>query len=148
IPELNFVIIFLGSRPEDYGDIKYKLPKNLVYLFVEYLFEDIEKPRPREIEGDKKAFEEIKKLIHWFKKKHQREIPQEVLIADFYEKKVTYEDFLYSKRSWKLITEFYAENAMGTPFIDYFWTIRNMHPPIWIVARVVKRIGDRFDIIH
>ncbi|MFN3947867.1 MAG: GT4 family glycosyltransferase PelF, partial [Aquificaceae bacterium] len=38
--------------------------------------------------------------------------------------------------------------AIGTPFIDYFWTIRNMHYPIWVLARIVKKIGDRFDIIH
>ena len=148
ISELNFGVVFLGSRPEDYGDIKYKLPENLVYLIVEYLFKDIEKSKPKEIKGNKEAFENIKRLIRWFKRKHYEDIPEELLNADFYEKKVTYEDFLYSRKSWELITEFYAEYAMGEPFIDYFWTIRNMHYPIWIVARIVKRIGDRFDIIH
>ncbi|MFN3869920.1 MAG: GT4 family glycosyltransferase PelF [Aquificaceae bacterium] len=148
ISEYSFGIIFLGSRPEDYGDIKYKLPENLVYLHVEYLFKDTERPKPKEIEGNKKAFEIVRDLIYWFKQKRHEYIPKEVLNADFYEKKVTYEDFLYSRGSWDLITEFYVKYAIGTPFIDYFWTIRNMHYPIWVLARIVKKIGDRFNIIH
>ncbi len=39
IPELNFGVLFLGSRKEDYKGIQYKLPKNLVYLETAYLFE-------------------------------------------------------------------------------------------------------------
>ncbi|MFN4197292.1 MAG: GT4 family glycosyltransferase PelF, partial [Caldimicrobium sp.] len=148
ISEYSFGIIFLGSRPEDYGDIKYKLPENLVYLHVEYLFKDTERPKPKEIEGNKKAFESVRDIIYWSKQKRHEYIPKEVLNVDFYEKKVTYEDFLYSRGSWDLITEFYVKYAIGTPFIDYFWTIRNMHYPIWVLARIVKKIGDRFNIIH
>lgn len=148
LPELNFGVAFLGSRREDYGEIKYKLPENLVYLTTAYLFQDVEKPKAKEIEGNKEAFESIRKLIYWFKHKGTGDIPADVLNADFYEKEITYEDFLYSKRSWEIITEFYAEYAMGSPFIDYFWTIRNMHYPLWVVARLVKKIGDRFDIVH
>jgi len=120
LPELNFGVAFLGSRREDYGEIKYKLPENLVYLTTAYLFQDVEKPKAKEIEGNKEAFESIRKLIYWFKHKGTGDIPADVLNADFYEKEITYEDFLYSKRSWEIITEFYAEYAMGSPFIDYF----------------------------
>ncbi len=38
LPEFNFGVVFLGSRPEDYSEIKYQLPDNLVYLSVDYLF--------------------------------------------------------------------------------------------------------------
>ena len=38
MPDLNFGILFLGSRPEDYEGISYKLPDNLVYLEADYLF--------------------------------------------------------------------------------------------------------------
>lgn len=41
LPELNFGVAFLGSRREDYGEIKYKLPENLVYLTTAYLFQDV-----------------------------------------------------------------------------------------------------------
>ncbi|WP_448583968.1 DUF3492 domain-containing protein, partial [Thermocrinis sp.] len=38
--DLNFGVLFLGSRPEDYKGIGYQLPDNLIYLEAIYLFED------------------------------------------------------------------------------------------------------------
>jgi hypothetical protein len=35
-PELRFGAIFIGSRPQDYGDMRYALPDNLVHLEVTY----------------------------------------------------------------------------------------------------------------
>ncbi|MEQ1669164.1 MAG: GT4 family glycosyltransferase PelF, partial [Sulfuriferula sp.] len=36
-PEYRFAIVFLGSRPQDYGDIKYVLPDNVVHVETHYL---------------------------------------------------------------------------------------------------------------
>ncbi|MFZ8860905.1 MAG: DUF3492 domain-containing protein, partial [Thermocrinis sp.] len=70
--DLNFGVLFLGSRPEDYKGIGYELPDNLVYLEAVYLFSEEEnvqrKKAKRESERvrllriflDDRAFEE-----HW-----------------------------------------------------------------------------------
>jgi hypothetical protein len=47
LPDIKFGVIFLGSRPEDYGNIKYELPENLKHLEVHYLFGNKEKPPVR-----------------------------------------------------------------------------------------------------
>ena len=49
-PELRFAIVFIGSRREDYEDMKYRLPDNVVHLEAHYLYSFVahaEKPKPR-----------------------------------------------------------------------------------------------------
>lgn len=145
--DINFGVVFLGSRVEDYGEIKYKLPDNLVYLLTAYLFDKSERPEPKEIEGNKEAFEYIDKLIKWFKSEKREDFPHELKRLEFYTDFVKYEDFLYSRRAWDFIVKMYADYAPETPFIDYFWTIRNIHAPIWVIAKVAQKIKD-FDIVH
>lgn len=147
IQELNFGIVFLGSRVEDYGEIKYQLPENVVYLLVAYLFDAVEKPQVREIQGNKEAFIYVDNLLKWFKSNKKDDFPAQLKNIKFYTEFVTYEDFLYSKEAWNLIVNKYAEYAPDTSFIDYFWTIRNIHAPIWVVAKVAESVKD-FDIVH
>ncbi|MEO2069108.1 MAG: GT4 family glycosyltransferase PelF [Desulfurobacteriaceae bacterium] len=138
LSEFNFGVVFVGSRKEDYGDIKYPIPENLVYLSVHYLFDSSSRPPPRILEGDKKHFEKVRKLHHWFKNNIGKAFPKELHKKEFYEKEITEEEFLYSKRAWEFIEDNYLLFARDTPFIDYFWTIRNVHAPIWRVASIVK----------
>lgn len=147
LSEFNFGIVFLGSRMQDYGEMKYKLPENVVYLLTAYMFDNIERPPPKEIKGNKKAIEYIEKLLLWFKSHSGEDLPAELKKIDFYTDFVTYEDFLYSKESWEFIANTYAKYAPNISFVDYFWTVRNIHSPIWVVANVAKHVKE-FKIIH
>lgn len=146
LPEFKFGVVFLGSRKEDYEGIKYKLPDNLVHLSAFYLFEEREKPKARYIEIDKKVFEIIEKMHKALKGDRTYEVA-EILTEDFFTEKVKYEDFLYSKPAWNHIVDMYSKYGSTEPFVDYFWNIRNLHTPLWVVAQVTKAIGD-FDILH
>lgn len=147
LPEFNFGVVFLGSRVQDYGEIKYKLPENLVYLSTAYMFDNIERPPPKEIKGSKKGIEYIEKLLNWFKSNSGEDLPAELKKLDFYTDFITYEDFLYSKESWEFIVNACAKYAPDISFIDYFWTVRNIHAPIWVVANVAKQVKN-FKIVH
>ena len=145
LPEFKFGIVFLGSRKEDYGDILYKLPDNLVHLQVHYLFG--EKPSS-EIKPIKnvKDFYVIEELYRWITKKRD-DFPEELKGIEFYNEKITREHFLYSKQSWDFITTKYIQNCPDLPFIDYFWSVRNIHMPIWVIAEVAKTL-PKCKIIH
>jgi glycosyltransferase involved in cell wall biosynthesis len=149
LSDFNFGVVFLGSRPEDYGDIKYQLPENLVYLSVNYLFnyENIQLQKSTESKND--TFNYIGYLHSWFKKTTNinEEFPEKLKDLSFYTEDIRKEVFLYGKESWNFIINMYSKYAVETPFIDYFWTIRNMHAPIFEVANVAKNLPD-FDIIH
>jgi glycosyltransferase involved in cell wall biosynthesis len=61
---------------------------------------------------------------------------------EFYMKNLTMKDFLYSKESWNFISETYEKNCPELPFIDYFWTLRNMHAPVWKIASIVGNMPN------
>ena len=62
-PEIRFAIVFIGSRAEDYGPMKYWLPDNVVHLEVHYLYDFAspeKNPRPRH--GHAEAFARADRL--------------------------------------------------------------------------------------
>jgi len=136
LSDLKFGICFIGSQESEYGELKYELPNNLVHLEVHYLFDE-NVPNIERRKGDKEGFEAVKDLHKWFKQRDE-DIPDIMKQLSFYTKDVTFKDFLYSERSWDFINEKYMENCPDIPFIDYFWTLRNIHRPIWILADIIK----------
>lgn len=145
LPELKFGICFVGSQESDYGDLRYELPDNLVHLEVHYMFGG-DVPEVKKRKGNKEAFESVEKLYESFKDK-SKTLPEELKDINFYTKKVTFEDFLYSKMSWEFINKTYLQNADDIPFVDYFWTLRNIHKPIWILANIVKNL-PKIKVFH
>ncbi len=149
LSEINFGVVFLGSRPEDYGEIKYKLPENIVYLSVSYLFDYKEEVKPKERNVDKEKFKYIEFLHQWFKENYDKrlDLPEELKNIKFFTEDIKHEDFLFSRESWDFIINMYAKYDQESPFIDYFWNIRNIHAPIWTVAKVASTIPD-FALVH
>ena len=145
LPELNFGLVFLGSLPEEYGEIRYELPDNLVYLETYYLFDNDTAIAKRNVKGSK-YFESVESLYKWFRNK-DGDIPEQIRNISFLTKKITYDNFLYSEQSWKFIREKYEQNCPDIPFVDYFWTVRNIHKPIWILAEIVEKLPP-FKIVH
>ena len=145
LPEFKFGIVFLGSRKEDYNEIKYEMPDNITYFLVDYLFSEEDNPPPHHIPKDKN-FKTVKDLHTWFASKSS-DIPDNIKNLDFYNKIASFEKFLYSESSWEYIQEKYLKNSSDSPFIDYFWAVRNMHTPIWRVVNVANQV-KKPKIIH
>lgn len=146
MPQLRFGIIFLGSTPEDYGEIRYELPENLVHMETYYLFgEESEEPveRAKPVEG----FEGIERLYEWFRSDEKGDIPASIRDISFYTRQITRQQFLYGKQSWEFIRKQYEANSPDLPFIDYFWTVRSIHQPIWKIASIVEKLPP-FRIVH
>jgi len=142
MPELKFGVLFLGSREEDYGDIQYELPNNLVFLKNFYMFSKSEIPPPQELEGK----EEVFLLKHFFFKE---ELPDKLSDFFFYTKELTLSDFLYGKKTWYLFEEIYMERKVNVPFVDFFWTLRNILTPLWIVIKALEDVLDRdIKLVH
>lgn len=142
-PEYRFGAIFLGSRREDYSSMKYELPANLVHLEAVYLHDPQEKPLIEAHMGNSSAFELIGRLHDWFMEPAPDRLENAFKDINFYldpSKGVDYRQFLYSRRSWGHITRMYQQRCSDPSFVDYFWTARNMHAPIWILAAIANRL--------
>lgn len=142
LPEYTFALIFLGGDRKHYGKQQYTLPNNVTHLECHYLMdiEAVGKPRPRR--GNKSAFEVQKCLHEQFKS--VTEVPPDILhkvFADLGQKRgISREDFLYSEESWQMIDESYRKYCTEPSFVDYFWSVRIMHAPLFQLAEVARRM--------
>jgi len=142
-PQYRFGAVFIGSCREDYGGMKYELPENLVHLEAHYLQDPRIKPPIVAHEGNKDAFKIIRDLHAWFLQPGPNTLNHSIKELDFYmnpAKGIDYRQFLYSQQSWTLISELYQERCTDPSFVDYFWTVRNMHAPIWLLAEIASNL--------
>ncbi|NEW60936.1 DUF3492 domain-containing protein [Sulfurovum sp. bin170] len=150
LPQYKFGIAFIGSKREEYPKKPlYDFPENLVYMVELFIFDKEHKPTVDAVDGDIKTFEYIQKLYSWFREdKTDSPFPKEIKGLDFYLNRMDESSFLYSRESWYFISNKYKENCPESPFIDYFWTVRSIHLPIWKMAKLANLIGDKGTIIH
>lgn len=142
-PELTFGAVFIGSRSDEYGEPKYQLPANLKHLQVHYLHDEHVVPPVEACDGDAQGFDALYRLHNWFACPHPEGLPDELKQPEFYLKTeggVDYSQFLYARRSWDYISQLYQENCKDPSFVDYFWTVRNMHAPIWQLAAIAYKL--------
>jgi polysaccharide biosynthesis protein PelF len=139
-PEYRFALAFLGSTPADYGEMKYKLPDNVVHLEAHYIHSGSDKPPVRAEPGDPAAFALVKRLHEYFREpgKHPQGVIAESLAAISSRGGLSDASFLHSRASWDYVTEQYRSHSRDPSFIDYFWTVRTMHQPLWMLARVAE----------
>ncbi|HVW48802.1 MAG TPA: GT4 family glycosyltransferase PelF [Trinickia sp.] len=144
-PDTRFGIVFIGSREEDYPTAVYALPENVVHFEAHYLYEDAPadaEPR-RARHGDRNAFAYSSKFHELLRDgRHHAEVGAMMidLIGMLTDGgALSEEQFLYSREAWDYIEEQYSKRCTDPSFTDYFWTVRNMHKPIWQLARVAER---------
>ncbi len=150
LPQYKFGIVFIGSRRQDYGEKPlYELPSNLVYLVELFMFDEEEKPKIHASNGDIEDFKELEKLYLWFRKaKKEVAFPKDLKNLDFFLKKISESNFLYSRESWYFINKKNQENCSDISFLDYFWSVRSIHIPIWKMAKLAKLLKDKGTILH
>jgi glycosyltransferase involved in cell wall biosynthesis len=139
---LRFHLVFLGSREEDYGKPRYQLPDNVVGLTHHYLFSDAVLPRARELRGDAQTAELVERLHTLIREGKDRASRAEVLRASLeaMQDKLDLHYFLHSHQSWAYLTEQYQLRCTDPSFVDYFWTVRTMHTPIWTLATLARTL--------
>lgn len=144
LPEFTFALFFIGSTSEDYGDIRYELPDNVVDLQSHFIMEKRAGPVPRARRGDKTIFAELEKMHHQFRNRIglTSELSASLLRILDNPGKFSLKDFLFSHKSWKIIRQDYLDYCDHPSFIDYFWLIRTIHQPIFSLAVAVDRVPE------
>ncbi|WP_348550132.1 GT4 family glycosyltransferase PelF [Acidithiobacillus sp.] len=138
-PEQRFGIIFLGSAKSDYGRSQpYPLPENVDY-FAEYFLYDDGAPLP--VKGSGKSALDAEPIHHAHLQMRaclQGEVCplQEHGLAENFG--VSHAEFLHSPAIWDYFLHRYAEISDQPPFVDYFWTIRGMHAPLWYLQTALQ----------
>ncbi len=148
-PELSFGAIFLGSRRSDYGEPRYPMPENFVHLECHYLHDAThDDVQPAPFEGDLKWFAESRALHDAYRRRQgaDAKLAQLLpLLADG--QPLDSRAFLHSKQSWNYTAQMYRERCTDPSFVDYFWTVRIMHSPIWKLAKMASA-APRTRVLH
>jgi glycosyltransferase involved in cell wall biosynthesis len=143
LPEFSFSLIFLGSTPSAYKEMKYKMPDNVVRIDECFLMDQESTLAPAECRGDPEVFRALEQLHRVFKKGTLAE-DGEVVDANIAhlldKKKLGARDFFYSRESWEFIQTQYFQQCPDTPFINYFWSIRSIHGPIFKIAEIAQKV--------
>lgn len=142
-PELRFGAIFIGSRRQDYGRMRYALPDNLVHLDTVYLYEEHDNPPVKPIRADAAIMPAVREMHELFRN-DIRNPACPALFARLMDEagptgKLSHETFLYSREAWDFVKESYRHNSTDPSFVDYFWTIRTIHTPFWRLREAALR---------
>ncbi|MEO1233797.1 MAG: GT4 family glycosyltransferase PelF [Myxococcota bacterium] len=141
LPELTFSTILFGGARSDFEDLRYELPPNLVHLEVHYLADAWQLGRPHDRLGNPKHLAASETVHDWFRSPVgacPTDALHRILGGFGLEGEMTREDFLYGRAVWDNIREAYLARATTPSFIDYFWTVRIMHAPLFLVAEVAR----------
>ncbi len=150
LPQYKFGIVFIGSRRQDYPSKPlYRFASNLVYVVELFMFDEAEKPKIEALNGSPKTFKHVEQLYEWFRNdsKHTP-FPSHLKNLDFFLKEVDESTFLYAKESWYFINKKNQENCSDISFLDYFWSVRSIHIPIWKMAKLANALKDKGAILH
>ena len=145
-PDLKFGLCFIGSRRKDYAEMKYALPDNVVHLEAHYVHETHEAPDVVRSRGDKARYADALQFHHQLRDSNRGKGTTDqlskalaALTPHLLDGQALDEaSFLYSEASWQTIADQYREHCTDPSFVDYFWSIRIMHAPIWKLARVAE----------
>lgn len=141
LPDLTFSAILFGGARGDFSELRYELPKNLLHLEVHYLADAWELGRPRARLGNVEHLKASEAVHEWFRDPSgpcPKEALHRVLEGLGSPGEMTREDFLYGRAVWENIRRSYMERVTTPSFIDYFWTIRIMHAPLFLVTEVAR----------
>jgi polysaccharide biosynthesis protein PelF len=156
LPELTFGVIFLGAVPEAYGPIRYTLPPNLVHVEAHYLMAPgaaaPSAPRARGRAAQQQGGEAMSAMVRLHEGFQARDRPLDSALLDGAgaldtPAGISQLEFLTGDETWARLCAEYDARCASTSFLDYFWTVRTMHQPLFKLASLARTI-PRFRILH
>lgn len=140
MPERTFSILFIGGAPSHYAGKLYDTPPNVVHLQEHYLAAPAPPPRRRAM-LDRSVLEAAGRLHEGL-----RATPPSVTEADMrhvlractIDPDAMQSTFLHARWVWDAIVSRYRATTAESSFIDYFWTVRSTHAPLFGLARTLR----------
>ena len=145
LPDLKFALFFLGSAKADYKKQHYILPPNVVSLTELYLHEHMSEKELIPVPGESKARERVFEALDEFYQAEDHEqrthrFWQLIEALQSADGQISFGNLLRDRQSWEILERAYARFSPEESFIDFFWTARFLHIPIWQVWQAHLRV--------
>ncbi|WP_243543927.1 GT4 family glycosyltransferase PelF [Pseudodesulfovibrio tunisiensis] len=129
LPDIDFTAICILASSREKSEIKYELPENFRDFKVVYVHDPVQS-RPHLFRDMKPGEIERIRKFHYGMKSGDPSIIHD-MIKLFRGGTIRLEDLLHGRRSWDFLLELYGPNNNQDSFLDYFWTYRFTHLPIF-----------------
>ncbi len=143
-PEYRFAILFLGGSRAHYGKVRYVMPANVVHLEVHYLQDQTRRRRRRRGRADSAWMDAVAALHEWFRSPNNASCPaatlEQSLEAILHQTDAGEDWFYRSEEAWNYYVDHYRARCTDPSFIDYFWTIRAIHQPLWLLSLISQSL--------
>lgn len=137
-----------GRLEDAYGKRHYPIPDNVLHIEEHFLETAWSSPNPQTRQGSSETEKALRDLHRFF---HYPETPDveegDALLDLLAEGRIGREDFLHSKASWEAITAGYERYCTDPSFVNYFWTLRSMQAPVFMLAEAARRM-PRARMLH
>jgi glycosyltransferase involved in cell wall biosynthesis len=150
LPDISFGLVFLGATRGHYGEAQYSLPDNVSFKACYYIMEPWVWGRAKPRQGNPRHFLDNERLHEFFRNPDSEihpDIFRQVSLALVQKGGLSAEDFYYSRLSWDRICGAYQQSSGQCSFVDYFWTVRNMHGTIFKLAKIARKL-PRARVFH
>jgi glycosyltransferase involved in cell wall biosynthesis len=154
LPELSFALVFVGSRRKDYAEQKYQLPANVVHLETHYLEDAYAGYAPERVHVPAHKLEPTVALHDYLSSRASGD-PMSAAETERLERAVdvalttverpdgvSARDFLFGSGAWDIIRERHLAGEPNASFLDYFWTLRIVHGPMFQLARIARDVPE------
>lgn len=143
LPEIRFAVVFIGGEKTMYGPAQYAFPPNVTHAETHYLMSPDAPSKARARKGNRKAFLEMAEFHALLRASGQSGyMPDEKMAGALAQLGIAggirREDFLHSESAWSYITSQYRERCTEPSFVNYFWAVRAMHDPLFVLADIAS----------
>ncbi len=145
MPDIKFSIFFIGSQRETTPKQFYPFPDNVVAFEEVYIFEKLDETEKTRASIPKFVAKELYRLLGevYFANKAGDRVVAFWEALDFLDKSgvdITFANLCQDLECWELLKKGYHVGAEGDSFIDFFWSVRFMHMPIWTLLKSRTRV--------
>ena len=144
MPELQFSLVYLGAQKRASDALRYELPRNVQTLQCHYLMDSQSTSKPVVTDGDPAYFSEAAELHDWFRSPEGDPQPrwmEQILLQSDRPEGACERDFFHSKAAWQYLSQSYLTHCPQSSFQAYFWSLRNMHAPLFRLARMARSVA-------
>ncbi len=159
MPELTFSLVHIGGRSEPERKPSYQLPENVVEFFELPIFDaswtqHYHKRRQESVQA-KETWEQLRTFHLGLTNGSSSSMNGAELMQRLDQSRadgVTALDLCFAPESWKLLLSLYEQHASASSFVDYLWTFRSTHLPLfsmlrasWPRAKVYHAVSSGFN---
>ena len=140
LPDVKFALFYIGSRKALNPKPYYSLPPNVLSLTEVFLHDRLpdEEMKPGSLPPDLRL--ELYRTIESFYLAESKveQAAQFWTMLDGYREagsRFTFGNLCHDREAWDILCKVYERTAPNESFIDFFWTARFLHLPLWTLWR-------------